>query len=412
VKFRSHTLDNGLEIIAEVNPNAFSLAIGYFVKTGARDEVPSRAGVSHFLEHMLFKGTNRRSAEQVNRELDELGSQSNAYTSEEQTVYYMTVLPENQTRTIDLLTDLMRPALRVEDFETERKVILEEIAMYDDQPPYGAIERAMEEFFGGHPLGIRVLGTAQTVSQLDAEYMRQYHAERYAPDNLCLVAAGAVDFDALVQQAEQLTRSWAPAGHARKLAMPTITPHFVHIQHPPAVQQYLVEIGLGPSRRDEKRFASRVLTSVLGDESGSRIFWELVDNGLADTASLFTQEFQECGLIGAFIVCTPEDLDENWQRFREIVVQCEREPITDKELIQAKNKICSGIVLGAERPSNRLFTVGNAWTLRNTYETVEEVLQNYNRVTVDDVNSALDSWIKQPRVLVTAGPTATCPLKS
>ena len=133
MQFRNEKLANGLEVIAEVNPEAFSLSLGYFVKTGSRDESPEMAGVSHFLEHMMFKGTARRTAEDVNQELDDLGSQSNAYTSEEQTVYYMSILPEFQHASLDLLSDMMRPALRDEDFQTERQVILEEIAMYDDQ---------------------------------------------------------------------------------------------------------------------------------------------------------------------------------------------------------------------------------------------------------------------------------------
>ena len=166
MQFKQTTLDNGLEIIAEVNSNAFSLSLGYFVKTGSRDESLDIAGVSHFLEHMLFKGTPRRTSVDVNRQLDDLGSQSNAFTSEEQTVYYMSVLPENQFPALDLVTDMMRPSLRDDDFQTEKQVILEEIAMYDDQPPYGAMERAMEEFFGEHPLSTRVLGTKESVSTL------------------------------------------------------------------------------------------------------------------------------------------------------------------------------------------------------------------------------------------------------
>ena len=193
MQFRSEKLDNGLEVIAEINPEAFSLSLGYFVKTGSRDETPEMAGVSHFLEHMMFKGTAKRTAVDVNRELDDLGSQSNAYTSEEQTVYYMSVLPENQHAALDLLSDMMRPALRDEDFQTERQVILEEIAMYDDQPPYGAMERAAEGYFGDHPLSRRVLGTKETVAQLDPDSMRTYHQARYAPNNLPPILAQNLD---------------------------------------------------------------------------------------------------------------------------------------------------------------------------------------------------------------------------
>ena len=154
--FRSTTLDNGLQVIAEVHPQGYTASFGYFVKTGARDETDEVAGVSHFLEHMMFKGTPTRSAADVNRQLDELGGQSNAYTSEEQTVYYATVIPKYQNRMVELLTDILRPTLRTEDFETERMVILEEIAKYDDQPPFGAFERSMEEYFGSHGLGRRI----------------------------------------------------------------------------------------------------------------------------------------------------------------------------------------------------------------------------------------------------------------
>ena len=241
MQFRSEKLSNGLEVIAEVNPDAFSLSLGYFVKTGSRDEKPEMAGVSHFLEHMMFKGTARRAAEDVNQELDDLGSQSNAYTSEEHTVYYMSVLPEFQHAALDLLSDMLRPALRDEDFQTERQVILEEIAMYDDQPPYGAMERAAEAYFRDHPLGRRVLGTRETVSQLDPEAMRAYHQARYAPDNLTLVASGAVDFDQLLKSAESMTTQWKPSQAKRQLLVPTFCNDELSMVHPPATQQYTLQ---------------------------------------------------------------------------------------------------------------------------------------------------------------------------
>ena len=174
MRFREHRLANGLEIIAEINPAAYSTAIAFFVKTGARDETDALSGVSHFLEHMMFKGTPTRSAADVNRELDEMGAQSNAFTSEEQTVYYVAVLPEYQDRALDLLCDIMRPSLRGEDFETEKQVILEEIAKYEDQPPFGAHEKSMTVHFRDHPLARSVLGTPHTVSAMTAPRMREY----------------------------------------------------------------------------------------------------------------------------------------------------------------------------------------------------------------------------------------------
>ncbi len=148
MEFREHQLDNGLQIVAECNPEAHSTAIGFFVQTGARDESPADAGVSHFLEHMMFKGTPTRSADDVNREFDEMGAHYNAFTSEELTVYYAAVLPEYQTAAVELWADIVRPSLREEDFNTEKQVIIEEIRMYEDQPPFGADDKCRALHYG------------------------------------------------------------------------------------------------------------------------------------------------------------------------------------------------------------------------------------------------------------------------
>jgi predicted Zn-dependent peptidase len=404
MQFRSEQLVNGLEVIAEVNPEAFTTSIGFFVKTGARDETPEMAGVSHFLEHMMFKGTARRSAADVNRELDDLGSQSNAYTSEEQTVYYMSVLPENLHASLDLLTDMMRPALRDEDFQTERQVILEEIAMYDDQPPYGAMERAAECYFGDHPLSRRVLGTPATVAHLDPDVMRAYHSARYAPNNLTLVATGAVDFDQLVKVAQELTKRWTPSQAGRILNKPTLRDGDVRMVHPPATQRYTLQYSPGPGYCDKNRYVSRVLASILGDDSGSRLFWELVDTGLADSAAIFTQEFEECGLLCAFLACAPEQHDSNWEVIQEVLLQGSASPITERELELAKNKICSSMILGSERPSNRLFSVGNAWTIRRTYESIQTAAEHYRKVSLDSVQKEFESLGGRTKIVVSVGP--------
>lgn len=404
MEFRSVQLDNGLEIVAEINPSAFSQSLGYFVKTGSRDETPKMAGVSHFLEHMVFKGTAKRTAEDVNQELDDLGSQSNAYTSEEQTVYYMSVLPENQAHALELLSDIMRPALRDDDFETEKQVIIEEIAMYDDQPPYGAVERAMEEFFGEHPLARRVLGTRETVLALDPVSMREYHQSRYAPNNLTLVAAGAVQFDELVESAKRLTASWSPMDTSRSLQRPKAPQATVELVHPPATQQYTLQHAMGVSSSDSYRYVLRVLASILGDDSGSRLFWALVDNGLAESAVVFTQEFDDCGLFSIYTTCAPEQHESNWEVIQNILASGAEKPVTDREIELAKNKICSGLILSSERPSNRLFSVGGAWLKRERYETVAEVAANYQRVTRDQLQEAFEKLKSRSTVTVTVHP--------
>ncbi len=220
MNFQQTTLPNGLEIVAECDENAYSTAVGFFVKTGARDETDQISGVSHFLEHMVFKGTPHRSADDVNREFDEMGADYNAFTSEENTVYHAAVLPEYQNRAVELLADIMRPSLRDEDFNTEKQVIIEEIRMYDDQPPFGVDDKCRAAFFGDHPLGRSVLGTVDTVGGLSVDAMRSYFGERYAPHNIALVGTGRIDFSALIDTADKACGNWASSKTRRSYPLP------------------------------------------------------------------------------------------------------------------------------------------------------------------------------------------------
>src|SRR5215471_642166 len=176
MQFHHTTLDNGLQVIAELNDRAYSVAAGFFVKTGSRDESTELAGVSHFLEHMTFKGTPRRDALAVNRDFDRVGARHNAQTSEEDTFYHVTCLPEYLPRAFDVLSDILRPSLRGEDFDTEKKVIIEEIRMYQDNPMSVAYEAAKAAHFGPHPLGQSILGTVGSIEGLEVGQMRDYFA--------------------------------------------------------------------------------------------------------------------------------------------------------------------------------------------------------------------------------------------
>src|SRR5687767_10115843 len=382
--FRHHTLDNGLEIVAETSPDAYSSAYAFFVRTGARDETAEISGVSHFLEHMVFKGSANRSAAEVNRDLDDLSASSNAYTSEEQTVYFATTLPDDQEPILELLADMMRPALRQEDFDTEKNVILEEIAKYDDQPPYGAHEKCMAAFFGEHPLGKSILGTPASVGGLARNQMLAYFEQRYSPRNMVLVAAGNVEFDSLVLQAQNYCGRWAMLEAPRPISPAQPRTDFQVIHKPLAVQQYVMQLAAAPAATDDDRYAARLLTTIIGDDTGSRLFWELVDTGQAESASIGEQEFQGAGVFVTWLACLPELAAENLQRITDIVREAEAEGVTEEELTQAKNKLCAHIVLQSERPTNRLFSVGNAWIQRRQYKTVREAVDAYKSVTLDN----------------------------
>ena len=406
MKFRERILSNGLEIVAECNDDAYSTAVAFFVKTGARDETDAVAGVSHFLEHMMFKGTARRSADDVNREFDEMGAHYNAFTNEENTVYYAAILPEHQNAVVDLLGDILRPALREEDFDTEKKVILEEIQMYEDQPPFGADDKARAIHFGPHPLGRTVLGTPQSVGNLPVSAMLDYFRRRYSPTNVTLVAAGRIDFDQLVASADRQCGGWDPVSTQRIIQTYTAHDGFHLLHKETATQQYLLQMSPGPAAEDADRYAVKLLATVLGDDSGSRLYWELVDPGLAETVSLGHCEYHGAGVMMTYMSCEPEQTGDNLSRIVDVYRKAETGGITAAELEQAKNKIRSRIVLSSERPRGRLFALGTDWVYRREYRPTEADLAAVAGVTMDDLMAVLAKYPLSRATTVTIGPLA------
>lgn len=406
MEFCRHTLPNGLEIVAECNDDAHSTALGFFVKTGARDETQDVAGVSHFLEHMVFKGTPTRSPDDVNREFDEMGAHYNAFTGEENTVYYAAILPEYQTRAVELLSDIMRPSLRDEDFNTEKKVIIEEIRMYADQPPFGADDRVRAAHFGSHPLGNSILGTVDSISALPVESMRSYFEQRYSPGNIALAGAGKIDFDALVKTAERLCGGWQAFPTSRQT--PRYSGHggFECVLKETASMEYVFQFSNGPAAADGDRFAAKLLGAILGDHSGSRLFWELVDPGLAEHASFSHEDYQGTGIFVTLICCEPDNTAENIKRVRSVWEQVHTEGVTIAELNQAKSKFNSRLVLGSEKPRGRLFNIGGNWVQRHEYRTVADDLAAVDAVTVEQISTLLAKYPLTQTTGVAIGPLA------
>lgn len=409
MNFRTHTLDNGLEIVAECNDGAHSQGLGFFVRTGARDESDEIAGVSHFLEHMVFKGTPRRSADDVNREFDELGAHYNAFTSEESTVYYAAVLPEYQEPTIDLLADIMRPSLREDDFEMEKKVIVEEIQMYADQPPFGMDDKIKELHYGDHPLARSVLGTVETVEALSADQMRAYFESRYNPGNLFVAAAGKVDFDALVTQVTERCGAWPAQASERQVPPPISKSSFHCIPRETSTQQYVLQLLDAPASESADRYAAKILATMFGDDSGSRLYWDLVDPGLCESASLGHYEYLGVGMYFLWMSCEPSDGRQNYERILELEKLAQDSGFTAEELSQAKSKVKARVVLGSERPRSRLFNVGGNWMQRREYRSVADDLSAVDNVTLDDVHRVLSEFPLTGGTTITIGPLSDWP---
>ena len=406
MEFRTETLDNGLQVVAECNDAAHSLGVGFFVRTGSRDETDEVAGVSHFLEHMVFKGTPRRSADDVNREFDEIGAHHNAFTSEENTVYYASVLPEYQEPSIDILADIMRPSLREEDFDMEKKVILEEIQMYADQPPYGMDDHIKVLHLGAHPLARSVLGTLKTVGDLRVDQMRSYFHARYGPENLFVAAAGRVDFDGLVKQVAARCSGWKSQAAPREQPRAATKPQFECVQRDAATQEYILQLADGPAAGDDDRFAAKLLATMIGDDTGSRLYWELVDPGRVESASLGHYEYLGVGMLFTWMSCPPETAEENYRALTQVQQTSQDQGFTEQELQQAKNKLKARVVLGSERPRNRLFNVGGNWLLRNEYRSIADDLAAVDAVTLDDVHKVLANYPLTRASTIAIGPLA------
>jgi predicted Zn-dependent peptidase len=404
LEFLSHKLPNGLEILAEVNPDAHSESVGFFVRTGSRDETDDVAGVSHFLEHMCFKGTPRRSADDVNREFDEIGAHYNAFTSEECTVYYASVLPEYQEASIDILADIMRPSLRQEDFDMEKKVILEEIQMYLDQPPFGMDDRIKELHLGKHPLAKSVLGTSTSITDLARDKMHQYFASRYSPGNVFVAAAGKVNFPALIEQVAARCGDWQPQQSPRELPRAKSDRRFEVVHRPSATQEYVLQIADAPASEDDDRFAAKLLATIVGDDSGSRMYWELTESGLAESASLGHYEYQGLGMFYTWLSCEPEATQENLELLAAIYRAVEQDGVTEEELRQAKNKVKARVVLSSERPRSRLFNVGGNWLQRREYRTIASDLEALERVSASDITAVLKKYPLTASSTITVGP--------
>jgi predicted Zn-dependent peptidase len=404
MEFRKHRLDNGLEIVAETNDDAHSTSVAFFVRTGARDESDEVAGVSHFLEHMCFKGTPHRSADDVNRAFDEIGAHHNAFTSEECTAYYASVLPEYQGPAVELLADILRPSLRTDDFETEKKVILEEIQMYLDQPPFGMDDRIKELHLAGHPIARSVLGTSESISDLSVDAMRTYFESRYGAGNVFVAAAGRVEFDALVDQVGAHCARWPSQAASRILPRPASRSRFEVVHRPQATQQYVLQLADAPASEDADRYAAKLLATIVGDESGSRMYWDLTDPGHAESASLGHYEYQGVGMYYAWLACEPDLAEENLRRLQAIYRQADEGGCTLDELAQAKSKVKARVVLSSERPRSRLFNVGGNWLQRREYRAVSDDLAALDAVTLDDLHAVLAKYPLSRVSTVTVGP--------
>jgi len=401
--FHRAKLPNGLQIIAEANPDAHSFAAGFYVNTGTRDESPEINGVSHFLEHMMFKGSSKYSWEDVNRIFDEMGANYNAYTSQENTAYFANVLPEFTERTIEHLSLLLRPAIRQEDFQTEKKVILEEIAMYLDEPGHRIYEALMKAHFATHPLSMSVIGSAESIRKLDRRQMVEYFQKRYGPGNTILAASGKLDFQRIVAIAKKYCGDWEKSSSPRKQPAPVFRSRRKSMVDAKLNRQYTMAMTPGPSAQDERRFAARVLADVIGDSEGSRFYWALVDNAIADDADFGFYPHDGCGSFYISLTADPKRADEALKIARQELERVKTD-LGESEVERAKNKIASGIVLEGEVPMGRLRAIAGQWLYNKSYRSLEQDMRTLMAIDADALRRLMRQFPFDPMTIVSLGP--------
>ncbi|HEY7331286.1 MAG TPA: pitrilysin family protein [Gemmataceae bacterium] len=403
--FHSHLLANGLQIIGETSPSARSAALGFFVRTGSRDETSAECGVTHFLEHMVFKGTPRRTALDVNRDFDRIGADYNTFTSEENTVFHAAVLPEYLPQAVDILADILRPSLRDDDFDMEKKVIIEEIGMYEDQPMWSAYDHAKRIYFAQHKLGNSILGTPQSITALKRNQMNEYFQRRYVAPNIIVAAAGNFEWPRFVELIEKHCGQWQKGATGREGVNETRgSGHFEVMTREKVAQEHVFLISPGPAANSPLRYAADLLGMAVGDDSGSRLYWELIDPGLADSADCSFHEYEGAGAFYTSFSCQPEQAEEDLELVLDVLRDVQENGIREEELNQARNKVLSRVVRGSERPKGRMMALGMNWIYQHGYRTVDDELRAFESVTLSDIRQVLDRYPLDHMTTLALGP--------
>jgi predicted Zn-dependent peptidase len=399
------TLDGGARVITEPLPSVRSATIGIWIGAGSRDEDEPQAGLSHFLEHLLFKGTQSYTALEIAEVFDAMGGELNASTARDYTVVYARVLDEHLPRALDVMTDMVfAPALA--DLETEREVVLEEIAMIEDTPPELVHDLFTQAVFGDHPLGRPVLGSAVVISSVTRRSVGAFHRARYRPDNVVVAAAGSVDHEALVGHVQGFaekrsgTRAGKPVSRPPFVTAPPPSLRFVRKE----TEQYHVCLGApGIARSDRRRFTASILDGILGGSASSRLFQEIREKrGLAYAVYTFTSQYADTGQIGIYVGTREDNLGECLDVVASELAAVSAGDVREDEVERAKENLKGRIMLSLELTSNRMSRLGRSLVTDSELLSLDQILAEIEAVDVDSV-AQLAAMLLAPEKLSVAG---------
>ena len=383
-------MPSGLRIATEAMPSVRSAALGFFVGTGSRGEAVAEAGLSHFLEHLLFRGTDRYASAEIDQLFDAMGAELNAGTDKESTTVYARMLDQHLPRAFDVMADMVwRPAFR--DVDPEREVVLEEIAMYEDDPQDTVFDVLGEAVFGGHPLGRPIIGRAPVIRNTPVDAIAAFHAARYVPASVVIAAAGSVDHDRVVELAENALGASGRSSAPELEPAPTDPRPTVRFQRKDTEQCHVCLGAVGLPRGDDRRFAARVLDAIFGGLSSSRLFQAVrEERGLAYSVYSFAGQYADTGQIGLYVGTRPDKVGEAMQVVGEELVRLREQPATEEELERARENVKARVILALESTGARMNRLGASLLFGLPLLEADEVMERFEAVTLDDLRELTD----------------------
>jgi predicted Zn-dependent peptidase len=399
------TLDSGLRIVTEAMATVRSVALGIWVGTGSRGEREEQAGLSHLVEHLLFKGSDKYSSLDIDQIFDAMGAELNAGTGKETTSVFARVIDTHLPEAFDVMAEMVfKPAMR--DVDSERAVILEEIAMYEDDPQEKVFDLLGEAVFGEHPLGRAIIGRAPVVADTPVAEIAQFHARRYVPANVVVAAAGAVQHEALVELARARVPDRGSDAAPGFMPAPGNGGARARFESKDTEQYHVCVGGTGISRFDERRYALRVLDTIFGGTSSSRLFQEIRERrGLAYAVYSFANGYQDAGQVGLYVGTRSDNLVEALSVVGDELERLAREPATGEELQRAKENLKGRVVLSLESTGARMNRLGSEVLAGAPLESLDEVVERIDAVTLDELEQlASELWAPERRSAAAIGP--------
>jgi predicted Zn-dependent peptidase len=377
-------LDSGVRVVTEEVPSVRSVALGLWVRTGSRNETPAQAGVSHFLEHLLFKGTARYSAIEISERFDGLGASINAATGKETTHLHARFLDEHTDAVFDLLSEMLL-APTYPEIDSERQVVLEEIAMYDDEPQDRVHDVLAEAVFGEHPLGRRVLGEPEVIASIPVPDIEAYRSNRYAAPQIVVGAAGHLDHDRIVELAKRLVNPPAEGGGAPQETEIEAKSRLCFLSK--ETEQYHICFGApGLRRDDQRRYPLAVLDAIFGGSTSSRLFREVREKrGLAYAVGSYNEQFTDQGLVATYVGTREDNVEEACSIIGGEMARLRSEPVSEEELVRAKESVKGRLVLSSESTAARMTRISRATLFGLPIESLDEMLAKVDAIAVDDL---------------------------